>query len=93
MTDTTPSKAAPRIVCIGQCGKSWADADEAEKAGIEFFAVARGYRCGQCSRALALSAQLARQAESPFRDELPSGSRGALPKETAYTIIPSRVKP
>lgn len=84
-------KTAPRLSCLGGCGKSWADQDEATIAGSEFLAVARAWRCGACTREL-LQVSIIRGEHGYSGDDLPKDSRGALPKNTSATIVEPRVR-
>lgn len=79
--------------CRDQCGAQVADDDAAIAAGWSCLSIAGGWRCGPCSRALALAAGVVGTPGAAFVDPLPPHSRGALPRETASTIAPSVVKP
>lgn len=84
------------ICCRDGCGLEVIGANYAEaekKAGDAGWAYQHirggGYRCGACERALLAAQTLAgAPAAEAFVDRVPRHSRGALPKETASTILP-----
>lgn len=84
------------IRCRDGCGlevvaQTYADAEQkCNDAGWSYQHIrGGGYRCGTCERAL-LGAQTipGAPAQEDFVDQVPPRSRGALPKETASTIVP-----
>jgi hypothetical protein len=75
------------IQCRDGCGALVRPDDNGDAPGWTLLAIAGGWRCGACTRALDKAARIAGLNEdSP--DNLPPDSRGALPKETASTITP-----
>lgn len=83
---------APSIRCRGQCGSALPDDEAAQRAGWSYLQITAGWRCGACERALIEAAHLTGTPGGYSPDPLPSSSRGALPRETASSILPPSVK-
>jgi hypothetical protein len=79
------------VKCRGACGKSHPDDQAAAQAGWNHLWITRGWRCGDCERALQAASAIV-GTDQEFQDELPRDSRGALPKETASTIMQPSVR-
>lgn len=79
------------VSCRGECGKTHPDEAAAEHAGWNYLWITKGWRCGDCARALHAAGQMS-GTDGMTQDTLPKDSRGALPKETASTILPASVK-
>jgi hypothetical protein len=77
--------------CRDQCGRALPGEEAAMQAGWTCLSIAGGWRCGPCGAELYAASRLVGAGE-PGRDELPPDSRGALPRETASTILPPVVK-
>lgn len=75
------------IRCRDRCGRSVADDAAALQAGWSSLSIAGGWRCGACTSTLAAAGRIV-GADLQTEDGLPPDSRGALPKETASTILP-----
>lgn len=80
------------IGCRGLCGAELKDEDAATKAGWSYLQITAGWRCGSCDRELFAASKLVGINGTSSEDLIPSTSRGALPKETASTILPPSVK-
>jgi hypothetical protein len=79
-------KALPMVGCRGMCGAQVPDEDAAMKAGWSYLQITKGWRCGTCERELAAANSIVGQDEGTA-DTLAPHDRGALPKETASTIL------
>lgn len=74
------------IGCRGGCGAKQVDGEAAAHAGWRYLEITRGWRCAACDRALtAASGIVGRGVDAG--DSLDPSDRGALPKETASTIL------
>lgn len=85
MTETTI------IGCRGGCGAKQPDDAAAARAGWRYLEITKGWRCGSCERELAQASTMQGQGDGSVA-ELPPTDRGALPKETASTILAPAVK-
>lgn len=82
------------MLCKDRCGAEVADEDAGLRAGWTWLAIAGGWRCPACVRLLlAVSALEGTPPDPAFRDPLPPGSRGALPRATVQTITLPAVRP
>jgi hypothetical protein len=80
------------IRCRSQCGASVSDDDAALRAGWSYLQITAGWRCGACNRALIAARDIVGGQGGFSADPLPPDSRGALPRETASSILPPSVK-
>lgn len=78
------------INCRSGCGVTMADEAAAIQAGWWYLQITRGWRCPSCDRELLNASSLVGTADETT-DTLDPNSRGALPKETASTILPPTV--
>jgi hypothetical protein len=83
--------ATPVVKCRGGCGKSHPTDDAAMHAGWTYLWITKGYRCGDCERELRAAGSIV-GTDQITSDPLPKDSRGALPKETASTIMQPSVR-
>jgi len=83
------------IRCHDACGATITvlEPHEAIAAGWHHLSITGSWRCGPCARALGYAAQIVGTEGGYSPDPLPPTSRGALPKETASSILPPTVKP
>jgi hypothetical protein len=79
------------IRCRGQCGAVVADDRAALQAGWSYLQITAGWRCGACERELYAASHIV-GTDTVTSDALDPKSRGALPKETASSILPPTVK-
>lgn len=79
------------IGCRGGCGGKQPDDEAAARAGWRYLEITKGWRCGSCERALALASTMHGHG-TDGGDALNPHDRGALPKETASTIMPPSVR-
>lgn len=82
----------PPIRCRGLCDASVVDDEAALRAGWSYLQITAGWRCGPCGRALLAAAHFVGTDQPAAVDTLPPNSRGALPKETASTVLPPSVR-
>lgn len=81
----------PTIRCRGLCGAALPDDEAALRAGWSYLQITTGWRCGLCERELRAAGGIAGHDQAS-EDALPPSSRGALPRETASSILPPSVK-
>lgn len=74
------------IGCRGGCGAKQPDDDAAALAGWRYLQITKGWRCGPCDRDLVAASSLRGQG-ADTGDALDPQDRGALPKETASSIL------
>ena len=79
--------APAKVGCRDGCGRSYATEEEPTQQGWSWLPIVRGWRCPECRRALEAARSIEPLAAGEFLDPLPPTSRGALPKETASTIV------
>lgn len=79
------------VRCRGLCGSTLPNDDAAMHAGWSYLQITAGWRCGSCERALIAAGRIVGTVGAAG-DALPADSRGALPRETASSILPPSVK-
>jgi hypothetical protein len=81
------------IYCSAGCKRTVTDEEAATVAGWEQLSITMRWRCGACGRELAAASSIVGMVDAPFVDALPADSRGALPRETASSIMAAAVRP
>lgn len=81
-----------RVRCRGLCGAAHTDENAALRAGWSCLQITAGWRCGACERALLAAGRMKGHDRPSDGDPLPLDSRGALPRETATSILAPAVK-
>lgn len=76
----------PALRCGDGCGLTVIDEEAAMQAGWSWLPTASRWRCGPCGAALYRASTMVGQGVAK-PDTLPPGSRGALPKATADSIV------
>lgn len=79
------------ISCCDACGRTTEDEMSAQRDTWAYLFITKRYRCPACHAALRAAAGITGTAVDKG-DALPPDSRGALPKETASTILLPSVK-
>lgn len=79
------------ITCRGECGIKQPSEEAALQAGWSHLEISNGWRCGACGRLLREAGSIV-GTDGVTEDRLAPDSRGALPKETASTILQPTVK-
>lgn len=85
--DPSSTPAVPESLrCGDKCGREVVDQAAAEMAGWSFLPITARWRCGPCGAALYAASSMVGMGDG-ITDKLPPGSRGALPKSTADSIV------